>query len=284
MRDWDSGAATGRVDILGVDVSATDLQGAAEAIEGWIARREANYVCVTGAHGIMESRRDKRLRDIHNQAGMVTPDGMPLVWVGRLLGRERMRRVYGPDLMRHLTDVSARRGYRQFYYGGAPGVADKLAAVLAAARPGLVVCGTLCPPFRPLTPQEDRQAVEMINAARPDIVWVGLSTPKQELWMADHVGRLGAPVLIGVGAAFDFLAGTKPQAPVWAQRSGLEWLFRLCSEPGRLWRRYAYVVPGFGALAAASLLRRGALAGAARLPLGQGRAAGPRKRPPSAAA
>jgi N-acetylglucosaminyldiphosphoundecaprenol N-acetyl-beta-D-mannosaminyltransferase len=120
----------------------------------------------------------------------------------------------------------------------------------------LNVAGTLCPPFRPLTTDEDRAQVDAINAARPDIVWVGLSTPKQERWMADHLGRIEAPVLIGVGAAFDFLAGTKRQAPRWIQRNGLEWLFRLCSEPRRLWRRYAYIVPGFLLLAGREFGRR----------------------------
>jgi N-acetylglucosaminyldiphosphoundecaprenol N-acetyl-beta-D-mannosaminyltransferase len=187
---------------------------------------------------------------------MVTPDGMPLVWVSRLLGRARTKRVYGPDLMRAMTALSARRGYRQFYYGGAPGVAENLRRTLTTLHPALQVAGTLCPPFRPLTPEEDRDAVGAINAARPDILWIGLSTPRQEVWMADHLGRIDAPVMIGVGAAFDFLAGTKKQASVWVQRNGLEWLFRLSSEPRRLWRRYAWVVPGFAVLATGAVLRQ----------------------------
>ena len=158
--------------------------------------------------------------------------------------------------MRKMTAVSSQRGYRQFYYGGAEGVADKLKQALIAAHPRLDVAGTLCPPFRELTPTEDQAVVAAINAARPDIVWVGLSTPKQEFWMANHLGRIEAPVMIGVGAAFDFLAGTKRQAPRWMQRHGLEWLFRLCSEPRRLWRRYAYIVPGFTILAVGELVRR----------------------------
>jgi N-acetylglucosaminyldiphosphoundecaprenol N-acetyl-beta-D-mannosaminyltransferase len=158
--------------------------------------------------------------------------------------------------MREMTAVSGRRGYRQFYYGGDVGVAEKLKEILSGSVPGLQVAGTFCPPFREMTPAEDRVIVDTINAARPHIVWVGLSTPKQERWMADHLGRIDAPVMVGVGAAFDFLAGTKRQAPEWMRRHALEWLFRLCSEPRRLWRRYAYIVPGFAFLTAGELLRR----------------------------
>lgn len=247
-----------RVDILGVRVAAIDLPRALDTIESWIAAGKHHYVCITGAHGVMESRRDPVLRAIHNQAGMATPDGMPLVWVSRLLGHAGTRRVYGPDLMRALSALSAKRGYRQFYYGGDKGVADQLAAALKRDCPGLVVAGTLCPPFRPLTSDEDDDVVAQINAAKPDIVWVGLSTPKQEYWMASHGARLDAPVLIGVGAAFDFLAGRKAQAPLWMQRNGLEWLFRLCQEPRRLGGRYLRIVPGFLTAVAGDLARRSA--------------------------
>jgi N-acetylglucosaminyldiphosphoundecaprenol N-acetyl-beta-D-mannosaminyltransferase len=245
-----------RVDILGVGVSPINVGDAVATIEHWICERSRKYVCITGVHGVMESRRDERLRLIHNEAGMVTPDGMPLVWLSHLFGRRRVERVYGPDLMREMTAISSRRGYRQFYYGGAEGVADKLQQVLVHAYPGLEVVGALCPPFRELRPEEDQAVIDAINAARPHIVWVGLSTPKQEFWMARHLGRIDAPVMVGVGAAFDFLAGTKRQAPLWMQRYGLEWLFRLCMEPRRLWRRYAYIVPGFAILAAGQLVRR----------------------------
>jgi N-acetylglucosaminyldiphosphoundecaprenol N-acetyl-beta-D-mannosaminyltransferase len=245
-----------RTDILGVAVSSITADDAVATMERWIEERSRHYVCVTGVHGVMESRRDERLRLIHNAAGMVTPDGMPLVWLSRLFGKSRTQRVYGPDLMRKMTEVSARRGYRQFYYGGAEGVAEKLKQSLIAAHPGLEVAGMLCPPFRELTKQEDQAVIDAINAARPDIVWVGLSTPQQEFWMARHLGRIEAPVMVGVGAAFDFLAGTKRQAPPWMQRNGLEWLFRLSSEPRRLWRRYAYIVPGFMCLAVGELLLR----------------------------
>jgi N-acetylglucosaminyldiphosphoundecaprenol N-acetyl-beta-D-mannosaminyltransferase len=241
--------AIGRIDILGIPVSTTGLGGAVAAIEDIILRHGREYVCITGAHGVIESRRDARLQAIHEDAGLVAADGMPVVWLARALGASETRRVYGPDLMKALTALSARRGYRQFYYGGAPGVADKLASELIRSNPQLKVVGTICPPFRPLMPAEDDTVVDAINRSDADIVWVGLSTPKQEFWMAEHRRRLNAPVLVGVGAAFDFLSGSKRQAPRWMQRSGLEWLFRLLAEPRRLWRRYAVIVPSFAFLA-----------------------------------
>jgi N-acetylglucosaminyldiphosphoundecaprenol N-acetyl-beta-D-mannosaminyltransferase len=217
-----------------------------ELIEGWIARREPRYVCVSGMHGVMESQRDDRLRRIHNSADLVTPDGMSLVWLCKLKGVRVVERVYGPDLMLALCGRSSSPGYRHFFYGASSKVLEGLSARLCARYPGLKVAGTYSPPFRSLTPQEDADVVQRITQAQPDIVWVGLSTPKQEQWMADHVGRLGAAVLIGVGAAFDFHAGVKRQAPRWMQRNGLEWLFRLLSEPRRLWRRYLVNIPLFG--------------------------------------
>jgi N-acetylglucosaminyldiphosphoundecaprenol N-acetyl-beta-D-mannosaminyltransferase len=244
-----------RADVLGVRVSAITISDAISVIERWIAERSKNYVCVTGAHGVISSRTDAELRGIHNRAGLVTPDGMPVVWMSRALGFKRTERVYGPDLMTALAAISEQRGYRQFYYGGAPGVADRLASKLSAKHPNLQLAGTFTPPFRKLTRDEDEEVVRLINEARPDIVWVGLSTPKQEYWMADHIGRIEAPVMIGVGAAFDFLAGLKPQAPGWMQKRGLEWVYRLSMEPKRLGPRYASIVPRFIALAALQLFR-----------------------------
>ena len=234
-----------RVDVLGVGVSAIDEAEAVAIIARWIADRTPQYVCVTGVHGVMESQEDEALRGIHNRAGLVTPDGVPLVWLGRLAGHRGMQRVYGPDLMLACCAESERQGWRHFLYGGGAGVADLLADRLRARFPALEIVGTYTPPFRPLTEAEETDVERLIERSRADIVWVGLSTPKQERWMAAHVGRLAAPVLIGVGAAFDFHAGLKRQAPRWMQRSGLEWLFRLATEPRRLWRRYLANNPRF---------------------------------------
>ena len=234
-----------RVNVLGVGVSALTMDRTLRVIDGWIARGEHHYVCVTGVHGVMESQRDAALRGIHNAAGLVTPDGMPLVWLSRLKGQRSVERVYGPDLMLEVCAQSVSHGYRHFFYGGADGVAERLADRLRARVPGLAVAGTATPPFRLLSAAEEVDVERRINDAGPNIVWVGLSTPKQERWMHAHVGRLDAQVLIGVGAAFDFHAGLKKQAPRWMQRSGLEWLFRLLTEPRRLWRRYLVNNPWF---------------------------------------
>jgi N-acetylglucosaminyldiphosphoundecaprenol N-acetyl-beta-D-mannosaminyltransferase len=226
-------------------VSAINLNMALTQIDQWIAQQNHQYVCVTGVHGVMESQHDQALRRIHNEAGMVTPDGMPLVWLNQLAGNTHVDRVYGPDLMLALCDSSQSKGYRHFLYGGNTGVPEQLALQLQKRFPALQIVGTYSPPFRSLTAEEDQQIVDLINQTQPDIVWVGLSTPKQERWMSTHVGRLTASVLIGVGAAFDFHAGLKAQAPSWVQRSGLEWLFRLLTEPRRLWRRYLTNNPRF---------------------------------------
>jgi len=243
-----------RVNILGVHVSAIDMRLATETLETWIASRQQSYVCITGVHGVMESWRDSELRAIHNAAGLVTPDGMPLVWMSHRLGFPRVRRVYGPDLMRAMTAISAERGYRNFYFGGKPGTAEVLRDVLVGQHPTLQVVGTHSPPFGAISRAQDEEVVQMINAARPDIIWVGLSTPKQERWMAAHQGRICAPVMVGVGAAFDFLAGEKPQAPALMQRNGLEWLFRMVTEPRRLAGRYIRNNPAFIYLALRQLL------------------------------
>jgi len=234
-----------RANILGVGVSAVDMPMSLRTIEAWISRGEPHYVCVTSVHGVMESQRDEEFRRIYNGAGMVTPDGMPLVWLSRLMGFHHVERVYGPDLMLAVCERSIARGYRHFLYGGGPGVVEMLADRLQCRFPGLQVVGIDSPPFHPLTVQEDQAVMERINEVRPDIIWVGISTPKQERWMATHREQLNAPVIVGVGAAFDFHAGLKKQAPYWMQRSGLEWCFRLMTEPRRLWRRYLINNPWF---------------------------------------
>lgn len=234
-----------RCEVLGVGISAINLRLAVETIRDWIRDRQRHYVTVTGVHGVMESQADPQLKRIHNEAGMVTPDGMPMVWLNRLAGNQAVGRVYGPDLMLAVCEESSLHGWRHFFYGGGDGVADLLADRLKARFPKLDVVGTYCPPFRKLTEEEQAEVVERIDALKPDIVWVGLSTPKQEYWMHAFRPRLEAPVLVGVGAAFDFHAGLKKQAPAWMQRNGLEWLFRLCTEPRRLWKRYLTNNPRF---------------------------------------
>jgi N-acetylglucosaminyldiphosphoundecaprenol N-acetyl-beta-D-mannosaminyltransferase len=237
-------APPARVDVLGVGISCVDLPSTVGIFADWIANAQRQYVCVTGMHGVMESQSDTALRDIHNAAGLTTPDGMPMVWAGRRAGAG-ISRVYGPDLMDAVLSRAVEAGWSSYFLGGSEDVLATLVATLGARYPGLVVAGHESPPFRPLSEEEDEATVHRINAAAPDIVWGGLGTPKQERFMASHRERLQAPVLVGVGAAFDLVAGTLPQAPHWMQRNGLEWAFRLGAEPRRLWRRYLLNGPRF---------------------------------------
>ena len=227
-----------RVDVLGVGVSAATQAEAIALIAEWISAREQHYVCVTGVHGVMESQRSTELLRIHEESGLTVPDGVPLVWASHYAGARHVERVYGPDLMLAVCARAAAEGWRVFFYGGKPGVPELLAARLTTCFPALQVVGWHSPPFRVLTVDESEAEASLINDACPDLVWVGLSTPKQERWMAAQVGRLDATVMVGVGAAFDFHAGLLRQAPTWMQQRGLEWLFRLAVEPRRLWRRY----------------------------------------------
>ncbi|MEW6302485.1 MAG: WecB/TagA/CpsF family glycosyltransferase [Verrucomicrobiota bacterium] len=243
-----------RVNVLGVGISVLNLSSATQLLVEAMRQRTRGYVCVTGVHGVMEARQDEDFRRILNRALLCTPDGMPMVWMGRLAGRREMGRVYGPDLMLELSRVSATHGFRHFLYGGTNGVTAELKDRLTARFPGLQIVGTYEPPFRPLDAQEEAGLVARVAAARPDILWVGLSTPKQEKFMAEYLPRLDVPLMVGVGAAFDMHSGRVRQAPRWMQRSGLEWFFRLCQEPRRLWRRYFRNNPRFVLLAAAQLL------------------------------
>jgi|SRR5579872_705135 len=225
--------------VLGVQVDAVQIPEVIQQIETWIQRREpCHFIAVSGMHGVMEARNNAEFMRVLNSADLVVPDGMPLVWVGRLRGHRLPRRVYGPELMLAVCDGAATRGVRHFFFGGAPEVPEKLAQSLRDRFPGLNVVGAYSPPYRPVTHEEDEEIIAAINAAVPDILWIGLSTPKQEKWMYAHHDRLHVPVLIGVGAAFDINSGTKRQAPGWMREHGLEWFFRLIQEPRRLWRRY----------------------------------------------
>ena len=242
------------LNVLGVEIGALNMIRTIRTIESLISSKQQGYISCVAAHSLMECRRDSELRRIFNASRLTTPDGMSLVWLLRLSGHRHVERVYGPDLMLDVCQDSTIRGYRHFLFGGAPGVPEKLANRLLGQNPGLHIVGTYSPPMRSRMDNEDQQAIDQINAAQPDIVWVGIGTPKQERWMAEHMGKITAPALIGVGAAFDFLSGHKPQAPRWMQNSGLEWLFRLLSEPRRLWRRYAEY-PLFALLVLGQLLR-----------------------------
>jgi N-acetylglucosaminyldiphosphoundecaprenol N-acetyl-beta-D-mannosaminyltransferase len=225
-------------DVLGVGVHAVNIPSAIQTIRIWIETRRTGYICVTGVHGIMEAHRNPAFRDALSNAAMVVPDGMPTVWVGRWQGHPEMQRVFGPDLMFELCRESVAAGYTHFFYGGKSGVADQLAANLSASIPGLKVVGTETPPFRPLNSSEKLAFRRRVDQLNPDIVWVGLSTPKQELFMADNIAELNCRVMIGVGAAFDFHTGRLKDSPQWMKTAGLQWLHRLYQEPSRLWKRY----------------------------------------------
>jgi N-acetylglucosaminyldiphosphoundecaprenol N-acetyl-beta-D-mannosaminyltransferase len=243
-----------KVNILGVGINAITMAQAVAQIAAWIENRACQYVSVCTVHTVMECQHNETMRRAVNQAGLATPDGMPLVWLSRWWSRFEVNRVYGPDLLLALCQLSSERGYSHYFYGGAAGVPQLLAEKLRARFPGLKVVGAYSPPFRPLTPTESSQVIEQINLTQPDIVWVGLGTPKQDLWMAAHRAQLTAPVLIGVGAAFDFHTGRIPQAPRWMQQAGLEWLFRLWQEPQRLWYRYLVYNPLFVILVLAQMI------------------------------
>lgn len=223
--------------VLGVRVDAVQIPDVISRITGWIEERSTgNYVAVTGMHGVVEARQNRQFFSILNLASLVVADGMPLVWIGRRYGFKLRRRVYGPELLETFCRATGDR-YCHFFFGGAPGVAAQLGEVLQQ-RFGIRVGGVYSPPFRPLNASEKRRLEHLVRSARPDILWVGLSTPKQETWMAEYSNLLGVPVMVGVGAAFDFLTGRTSQAPRWMREHGLEWLFRLRTEPRRLWRRY----------------------------------------------
>jgi N-acetylglucosaminyldiphosphoundecaprenol N-acetyl-beta-D-mannosaminyltransferase len=243
-----------RLNILGVGISVLTLPQAVAQISGWIEQPARQYVSVCTVHTVMECQRDEMMRRAVNGAGLATPDGMPLVWLGRQQGQGQVGRVYGPDLMLAMCEASLTRGHKHYFYGGAAGIPERLAETLQQRFPGLQVAGAYSPPFKPLSPAAEAEIAANINQTGPDIIWVGLGTPKQDLWMFRQRPHLTAPVLIGVGAAFDFHTGHIPQAPRWMQRSGLEWLFRLIQEPGRLWYRYLVYNPLFVVLLAAQML------------------------------
>jgi N-acetylglucosaminyldiphosphoundecaprenol N-acetyl-beta-D-mannosaminyltransferase len=233
-------------EICGVPLALTDYEHALDWIDEAIREDDRRYVCVAAVHTVMLSREDPELFAAVRHADMVVPDGQPLVWAINMLGGDLRSRVYGPDLMKHAFDRAQRTGTRMYLYGHSD--ESHLATLVGRLRerfPGAEIAGTYAPEYRRLSAVEQSDVAAVINAARPDVVWVGLGVPLQEKWMATMRDQIDAPVLIGVGAAFDFHAGLVPQAPPWMQRRGLEWAFRLWQEPGRLWKRYLKYNPLF---------------------------------------
>lgn len=227
-----------RFPILGVNISAINMNDALSAVRQAIEQKDKIYISVCPVSTIMECQSNAQAFESVNAADLATPDGMPVVWLGRLKGHKNIKRVYGPDLMLEICRISEHKGYRNYFYGSTQNVLTGLSENLKRAFPALVVSGTYSPPFRDLSAAEEMQAIKNINKDSPDILWVGLGSPKQDIWMYRNRDKLNALVIVGVGAAFDFLSGIKRQAPKWMQRMGLEWLFRLIAEPQRLWRRY----------------------------------------------
>jgi N-acetylglucosaminyldiphosphoundecaprenol N-acetyl-beta-D-mannosaminyltransferase len=226
-----------RFEIQGISFDLVDYETVIATVEEWRNRGHRSYLAISNPHSVMVCHRDPAMRNATLGAGMVLPDGVGITLAARILGYPHRGRVTGPALMLRLCDWGRQKDYRHFFYGGAPGVADDLAVRLTDRFPGLRIVGSYSPPFRPLTPEEDMEVIERINATHPDILWVGLGAPKQEKWIAEHRDRLDATVCIGVGAAFDFHSGRVPWAPAWVRKAGLEWVVRLLLEPQRMWRR-----------------------------------------------
>lgn len=226
------------IPILGVRVSAITYTDALREIGRWIVEGKRHYVCVAAVHLLMECPKNRTLLGGVNGAGLVTPDGMPLVWLLRLYGRKNAQRVYGPTLTVKLCALAARRGWRVFLLGGASGQSNEVERALLRQFPKLRIVGRHDTPVRPIPSVQNKKIIAKINQTKPELVFIGLGCPRQELWMIENRKKLDAPVLIGVGAAFDFLSGSVRQAPVWIQHAGLEWMYRLLREPKRLWYRY----------------------------------------------
>lgn len=230
-----------RLPILGVTISPMTMDKAISIADEAISRNAKRCFAFSTAHMLVEAHDNGELRDALNGSHViVTTDGMPVVWLSRLKGARAIERVYGPDALLEFCRVGLSRGWRHYFYGATEETLARLVSNLCQRCPGLVVAGTYSPPFRTLTDAELQDVSERINATKPHLIWVGLGMPKQELWMHRACDMLDAPVILAVGAAFDFHSGVVKQAPRWMQRSGLEWLFRLTQEPGRLWRRYLY--------------------------------------------
>ncbi len=246
MHETTAPAIPERAEILGVPLAVSDYEQVLDWMEAMVAAGARGYLTAAAVNLVMSAQEDAETRAAVLGATLAVPDGQPLVWALRALGHRRATRVYGPELMRRFLERSQRTGAASYLYGGrSPEALGLLERRLTAAFPGLRIVGGFSPPFRPLTAEEERRVAEEIDASGAAVVWVGTGQPKQERWMAQMRERLQAPLLVGVGAAFDFHAGLVPQAPAWMQRGGLEWSYRLAREPRRLWRRYARYNPRF---------------------------------------
>lgn len=234
-----------RMQILDVPVSIVTMASAITTIENWVDAGETRYVCATDVHSVMQAQNNPQHMAALASADMVIPDGTPLVWISRIRGQRGMQRVCGPDIMWHLARQGAKKGWSHYFYGGAEAVAETVVSKFESEFHGFKSAGTFSPPYRTLTLTERQNVIDDINKARPDIVWVGLGCPKQEIWMLENSPLLNSAVVIGVGAAFDFHANRIARAPSWMQSTGLEWFHRLCQEPARLWRRYLIMGPQF---------------------------------------
>jgi N-acetylglucosaminyldiphosphoundecaprenol N-acetyl-beta-D-mannosaminyltransferase len=234
-----------RANVLGVGIHALGVAEAVALIDSALAQGRKGIVCATGVHGITEARKDFRFRTLLNSAFLNIPDSRPTFWVGRLQGFRQMGHIGGPRLMLKVCEMSVTRGYTHFLYGGDVGVAQQLSEVLVRKFPGIKITGTYTPPFRPLNEDEQGELQHLVSRQKPDICWVGLSTPKQEQFMAEYLNKLDTTIMVGVGAAFDFHSGRAKDAPTWMKTAGLAWLHRLCREPKRLWKRYLNAIPRF---------------------------------------
>src|SRR5271163_2280054 len=234
-----------KVNVLGVGIHAVNMRSATTILESHIRTNTKGYVCLTGVHGIMEVQRDSRLRSVFAEALLVVPDGMPTVWMGHLQGFHAMERVFGPDLMLEVIGRNEFRDCVHFFCGGAPGVAENLREEMIRRFPWVKIAGTFAPPFRKMTSKEEADLFAKVRSVQPDIIWVGLSTPKQELFMARYLPMLDTKLMVGVGAAFLFHTGAIRDSPAWVKNAGLQWVHRLMQEPGRLWKRYLLNNPLF---------------------------------------
>jgi len=235
-----------RCTVLGVELAITDYERTMRWIDDTVAAHDKGYICVAATHTVVACQDDPELAEAVADASVVVPDGQPVVWAMKAFGAPLTDRVYGPDLMAKHLQHSVATGTTHFLYGcPTTALMDTLIGRLKARFSGVPIIGGYSPPYRELTDAELAEIAGIINAAQPDVVWVGVGVPKQEKWMAHMRPLLDAPVLIGVGAAFDFHGGRVKQAPAWMQRAGLEWLYRLIQEPRRLWRRYANYNPRF---------------------------------------